>query len=54
MVHLLDFRPLEFEPLSELRQRADEVCKRARELRRQIRDALDTAKDFNDRERRLA
>jgi hypothetical protein len=54
MVHLLDFRPLELEPLSELRQRADEACKRARELRHQIQDALDSARDFNDRERWLA
>ena len=53
MVHLLDFRPLELEPLSELRQRADEACKRARELRHQIQDALDSARDFNDRERTL-
>src|SRR5262249_10687984 len=45
MVHLLDFRPLELEPLSELRQRADEACKRARELRHQIQDALDSARD---------
>jgi hypothetical protein len=39
--------PLEFEPLFELLGRADEACKTARELQRQMQDALDRAATFN-------